>query len=140
MEKYRRVYSEHGGNHIVIANRIDHSRFRNGVSYGFSEVSLRGRESLLLTYVNLLLQRLEQASNGGETELDMCKWYNWTTFDIIGHLTFGEPFGCLESTTLHPWVNTILTNFKLSAYRQALSYLLFRQRGSLIAFVQGIDT
>ncbi|KAJ5193245.1 hypothetical protein N7449_009387 [Penicillium cf. viridicatum] len=37
----------------------------------------------------------------------MMKWYNLTTFDILGDLAFGEPFGGLESSEYHYWVSTI---------------------------------
>lgn len=37
----------------------------------------------------------------------MVSWYNWTTFDVIGDLAFGEPFGCLEKAQYDPWVDAI---------------------------------
>lgn len=27
----------------------------------------------------------------------LVKWYNWTAFDIVGELSFGESFGAVES-------------------------------------------
>ncbi|KAL2062039.1 hypothetical protein VTL71DRAFT_6305 [Oculimacula yallundae] len=125
MGKYLIVYNKHQGNQIAIADRIDHSRFRKNLSYGFSDTSLRDQEPLLMSYVNLLLQRIEQASSGGEKAIDMCEWYNYTTFDIIGHLTFGESFDCLAKNTLHPWVALIMNSFRLGAYMQALRYIPF---------------
>ena len=37
----------------------------------------------------------------------MKQCYNWLTFDIIGDLAFGEPFGAVEKAESHPWVTTI---------------------------------
>lgn len=34
----------------------------------------------------------------------MTAWFNWTISDIIGALTFGESFGCLENQRMHPWI------------------------------------
>jgi cytochrome P450 len=34
------------------------------------------------------------------------------TFDLIGELAFGEPFGCLESSSYHPWISMIFDNVK----------------------------
>lgn len=42
----------------------------------------------------------------------MTKWYNWTTFDIIGDLAFGEPFGCLQDASYHPWVSLVFSSIK----------------------------
>ena len=48
------------------------------------------------TYVDLLIQRLRTHATSSAI-VDMNKWYNFTTFDLIGDLAFGEPFGCLQS-------------------------------------------
>ena len=40
-------------------------------------------------------------------QLDIGAWYTFTTFDVIGDLSFGEPFGCLASSAAHPWVNSL---------------------------------
>jgi hypothetical protein len=37
---------------------------------------------------------------------------DYTTFDIIGDLAFGDPFGCLETSAMHPWVNMIFDSIK----------------------------
>lgn len=46
----------------------------------------------------------------------MVKWYNLTTFDLIGHLAFGEPFGGLESSEYHHWVATIFQAIRGMAF------------------------
>ena len=47
-----------------------------------------------------------------EGSQDMIAWYNWTTFDIIGALTFGESFDCLKEERMHPWAAAIFANVK----------------------------
>jgi hypothetical protein len=34
---------------------------------------------------------------------------DYTTFDIIGELMYGEPFDCLATSNMHPWVAIIFT-------------------------------
>jgi cytochrome P450 len=46
----------------------------------------------------------------------MTRWYNFTTFDLIGDLAFGEPFGCLSESKYHWWVMVILDAVKASVY------------------------
>ena len=41
------------------------------------------------------------------------------TFDIIGDLAFGEPFGCLELGAFHSWVALIYETVKVGAIEQA---------------------
>jgi cytochrome P450 len=81
---------------------------------------LRGQEDIMKQYIDLLIKRLrERASSATGNIVDMVKWYNFTTFDLIGDLTFGEPFGCLENGGYHPWVAMIFGGFKLASYTQA---------------------
>jgi hypothetical protein len=51
----------------------------------------------------------------------MLSWYNFVTFDIIGDLTLGESFGCLQESALHPWVSILFGYLKISAYLGAMT-------------------
>jgi cytochrome P450 len=66
------------------------------------------------SHVDTLIRRLHEKidRSKGYADLDLVKWYNFTTFDIIGDLAFGEPFGCLEQTEYHSWVALIVFHFK----------------------------
>lgn len=98
--------------HLIWSTRENHSHYRRLFSHGFSDRSLREQEPIIRGYVDMLVNGLERDSNNGKTPLDMAEWFNWTTFDIVGDLTFGESFGCLENTTLHPWVRDMFTAIK----------------------------
>ena len=92
------------GQHILYSDRQKHAQYRRLFSHGFSDRSLREQEPLIQGYINMLVDGLGRFSDDGKTPLDIVHWFNWITFDIIGDLTFGEPFGCLKNTYLHPWV------------------------------------
>ncbi|KAJ5382845.1 cytochrome P450 [Penicillium concentricum] len=101
---------------IIQSNDEDHSRFRRTLSYAFSESSLKAQEPIIKGYVDLLIQRLHQNANNGSTPLDMVAWYNFTTFDIIGDMAFGEPFNCLQSSAYHEWISMIFSNIRYASY------------------------
>lgn len=44
------------------------------------------------------------------------------TFDIIGELTFGHSFDCLESGKLHPWVALLPSAARTMTYLLALKH------------------
>jgi cytochrome P450 len=118
--KDKRFYTDSstGTPNIILGSDKEHSRFRRILSHAFSETALRAQESLMQKYVNLMIQRLhENAARGAP--LDMVEWYNFTTFDMIGDLTFGQPFGCLENSKYHSWVAMIFGNIKLAPYLNA---------------------
>jgi cytochrome P450 len=99
---------------IIAANEQDHHRIRKALSPAFSEKSIQEESYIMQGYVDLLVDRLHKLCKQGDP-VDLVQWYNFTTFDIIGDLAFGEPFGCLEQGKYHPWVATIFGGFKFSA-------------------------
>lgn len=105
-----------GAPSIIISNDADHTRMRRLLSHAFSDSSLREQEPIIKHYVDLLMQRLRIKSGAGTKALDMVAWYNFTTFDIIGDLAFGEPFDCLKNSTYHQWVAIVLSSIKFGAY------------------------
>jgi cytochrome P450 len=111
--------SEIGVDSLITANHVDHSRFRRLVSHAFSEKALREQESVINGYVDLLIERLHENANG-DAPLDIVQWYNWTTFDIVGDLAFGEPFSCLANSAYNPWVTMIFKHVKGGAFITAL--------------------
>ncbi|KAI1145378.1 cytochrome P450 monooxygenase [Nemania diffusa] len=98
-------------NSLIVSDSHNHRRMRRLIAHGLSHTSMIAQEPLIKGYIDLLFQRLREHSAQGKA-VDVVQWYNYTTFDIIGDLTFGEPFGCLESSTLHTWVAMIFKQFK----------------------------
>jgi cytochrome P450 len=92
---------------IITANDANHTRFRKAISHGFSDKALRDQEQLIKKYIDLLMEKLRDVAEVG-TKTDMVKWYNYTTFDLIGDLTFGQSFNCLASAKTHFWVSNVL--------------------------------
>lgn len=95
-----------GVNSIIGAIEADHARVRRLVSHAFSDNALRSQEYIIQLYVDLLVQRLHEQIHGkANGVVDMVRWYNFTTFDMIADLTFGESFHCLRHKDYHPWVS-----------------------------------
>ncbi|APA13827.1 hypothetical protein SS1G_13923 [Sclerotinia sclerotiorum 1980 UF-70] len=102
---------------LAVIDDKDHARYRRLLSHAFSEKALREQEPLIQKYIDLLIQRLYENEEKGYQ--NMVHWYNFTTFDIIGDLTFGDSFGCLDKSDYHPWVSFIFTSFKAAAFMSA---------------------
>lgn len=103
-------------NNIIGANREDHQRFRRLLAHGFSAQSMLAQQPVISRYVDQLFRQLHEASEGGTKPVDIERWFNFTTFDVIGDLAFGEPFGCLQNSTYHPWVDIIFKSVKNMAF------------------------
>ncbi|KAI4592231.1 hypothetical protein KJ359_011383 [Pestalotiopsis sp. 9143b] len=106
---------------IISAGREEHSMLRRQMAHGFSDRSMRGQEPIIGAYVDLLVERLQSKCEGGRTPLNMRNWMNYATFDIIGDLGFGSPFGCLDTSDYHPWVRIITDNITQGAMLTAFA-------------------
>ena len=114
---------ENGIHSILSANDADHSRYRRLLAHAFSERALIEQEHLILSYIELLISRLrERASSSGTAVVDLVQWFNFTTFDIVGDLSLGESFHCLEESRYHGWVSILFTQFKLAALFVSLRF------------------
>ncbi len=104
---------------IFRANDDDHSRYRRLISHAFSTKALEDQQPLITAYVDLLIKRLQENSDKAQ---NMTAWYNWTTFDIIGDLMFGESFHGLRDQRWHPWVETINEGLEVAGVINAITY------------------
>jgi cytochrome P450 len=74
---------------LTARSEPEHKQQRKVLSSGFSEKSLREQEPLLLTWATKLLNKLKERTLRHE-KVDLVEFFNFTTFDIMADLTFGE--------------------------------------------------
>ena len=120
MPKDRKFYAQPPGyvDSIMQANDIEHGRQRRSIAHAFSAKALEEQQVIIRDYIDAFISRLKKKAQTGE-EVDMVAWFNWTTFDIIGDLTFGQSFGCLRDQDFHPWIKNIFANIKVAAFGHA---------------------
>ncbi|KAL5359671.1 cytochrome P450 [Aspergillus floccosus] len=88
----------------VTRDAREHAQRRRVWSRAFSDSALRGYESRVQKYNDLLLNHVRN-SNG--TPMDMTRWFNIYSFDVMGDLGFGQSFGMLETGEMHWAVATL---------------------------------
>jgi cytochrome P450 len=101
-----------------MADDANHARQRRALAHSFSQKALVEQEDIIQDYVSQFITHMKRLSSKNEA-FNMVNWLNFTTFDIIGDLAFGEPFGCLESGEFHFWVSLIFETVKAGAIEQA---------------------
>ncbi|KAF2458035.1 cytochrome P450 [Lineolata rhizophorae] len=100
----------------VETDPASHARKRRLLNPAFSKRALREQEGLVRGHVDLLATKLRGRLAGEADRVDISGWMNYATFDITGDLTFGESFGCLRDSALHPWVGIIFETVKALAF------------------------
>ena len=84
-----------GATNLTMSDDATHARQRRALAHAFSQKALTEQEPIIMGYVNKLIENLNRFAANKE-KANMVNWFNFTTFDVIGDLSFGEPFGCLE--------------------------------------------
>lgn len=107
-----------GASTLTMSDDDNHARQRRALSHSFSTLALVEQEDIINGYVSKLIENLDRMSTANEP-FNMVNWLNFTTFDIIGDLAFGEPFGCLDKGAFHSWVALIYETVKVGALEQA---------------------
>ncbi|KAL6156939.1 hypothetical protein ACJBU6_04517 [Exserohilum turcicum] len=95
--------------HLLSANNADHARQRRTVNHAFSDKALRAQEELVMRYIDQFMNALAAQSGA---DVNVKNWLEYTAFDIVGDLAFGEPFGCLSNGAYHPWVGLLFPFIK----------------------------
>jgi cytochrome P450 len=103
---------------LTMSDDANHARQRRALAHSFSLKALVEQEGIIQEYVDKYISNLKRRSANDEA-FNMVNWLNFTTFDIIGDLAFGEPFGCLEGGEFHFWVELIFETIKAGAIEQA---------------------
>ncbi|KAH7116764.1 cytochrome P450 [Dendryphion nanum] len=121
-----------GATNLTMAPDLHHARQRRALAHAFSKQALLEQEPILKGYVALFVQKLREMAHKGEAA-NMVSWFNFCTFDIIGDLSFGEPFGCLnegEGSESANWVVLVYESIKAGALEQATRR--FASPGSIV--------
>lgn len=101
---------------IVSAGTEDHSRMRRIFSHAFSDRALKLQEPMFLTYIDKLIEKLREGCLKNTGSQNMVQLFNFTTFDVMGDLTFGESLGMLDDSSYHPWVSALVAGFRFGVY------------------------
>lgn len=119
---------------ILDADDDGHRRMRRLQNPAFSDKALRSQEAVIRGYASLLTSKLRAIcqrslspstpsstpeAKGATAVVDLTAWYNFTTFDVIGDLAFGEPFYCLRDEKWHWWIQAVFDIFKAGTMLRA---------------------
>lgn len=133
--KYNYPKTNDGTNSLLTADEDKHSRQRKSANRAFSDKALKAQEPTFQKHLDVLMNHCSRAAAGlSGNVIDMVKWFNYASFDLISDLTFGEGFGCLEEDEFHPSVAAILEfNRSTTFMEEALKFpLLFNVLMALI--------
>ena len=104
-----------------VCNDAGHTRMWELSSHAFSDSALRNQQEILNKYFKLFVSRLKSRIDADASHavvIDMSKWYNFLTLDMIGDLCFDASFGALEYGKYHICMANLVGGIK---YARSLS-------------------
>lgn len=114
---------------MLYAHSKDHARQRKIFTSAFSDRALKQQEPLFLKYMDKLTGVLRRyIAEDPDKGIDMVRIYNFTTFDVMGDLTFGESLHMLDKDEYDPWCIAIFEGIKFSSILQVLTFYPFLAR------------
>ncbi|KAJ9615040.1 hypothetical protein H2200_001114 [Cladophialophora chaetospira] len=90
----------------------DHRRLRARLMRPLSAKAVASQERILAQYASDFITGLLKELNHEPGTADMAKWFSMATFDVTSDLTFGKPFGCLQTGEEHRWIAAVFGAFK----------------------------
>ncbi|KAL4863043.1 hypothetical protein BDV12DRAFT_189956 [Aspergillus spectabilis] len=96
--KSDRFYDNGHPNIAFVLDPDEHARQHRMFATQFRPSAVHTQEPIQLT----------ARGRNGAVPLNVSKWFEWLTFDIIGELTFGESFNATRDNKSHPWVSILL--------------------------------
>ncbi|KAF7922877.1 uncharacterized protein EAE97_011041 [Botrytis byssoidea] len=101
---------------IITADEENHRKFRRIQSHMFSEKALTSQEPLIQDYARQFISELVKFSSlNSDNSIDIGKWYNFATFDLIGDLAFGESFDCVKTGETNSWIDLIFQTIEINS-------------------------
>jgi hypothetical protein len=83
---------------------------KKNLSAAFSTKALLEQESIVNSCVDAFIKKIGEQNESKEQGLNMTKWYEMVSFDILGEMAFGESFHAVEQGMPRPltfWENAM---------------------------------
>lgn len=78
---------------------------RKCLSAAFSTRALLQQEAIVVRVIDDFVTRIGRDGAPETRGLNMTKWYEMVSFDILGEMAFGESFHCIATGSLRPFVS-----------------------------------
>ncbi|EPE10884.1 cytochrome p450 [Ophiostoma piceae UAMH 11346] len=111
-----------------------HIAARKNLNSAFSAQAVADQEVIVKRHIDMAIKLMHDAvatSAATKSGVDIASFINWTLFDVIGDLGFGEAFGSLENGAEHAWVSMIPTAVQTAARSANVVCLLGERLGNL---------
>ncbi|KAI9035561.1 cytochrome P450 [Aspergillus affinis] len=87
-----------------------HAAMRRMLAPAFSQRALLEQEDIIGGIIDRFVRIVGEKAPPGSKGINMTKWYEMSSFDILGEMAFGESFHSLEAGKPHFWGDLIVSH------------------------------
>ncbi|KAM4067578.1 cytochrome p450 [Hirsutella rhossiliensis] len=107
VESWKAIY---GFKKLCIGSERDpskHGNMRKMLSAAFSQKSLLDQEKIVSDKIDQFVEIIGVKGSAESDGINLTKWYEMVSFDILGEMAFGESFYSLEAGKPHFWSDLV---------------------------------
>lgn len=87
---------------------------RKLTAHAFTNIALKEQWPLISHHLLTLISKVEAvAAQSPDGKVDLNKWFNALTFDVVTELSFGEPLGALHSDGRSAYIDDFFTSCRI---------------------------
>jgi cytochrome P450 len=87
---------------------------RKLTAHAFTDIALKEQWPLISRHLHTFVSKLGSlVAQSPDQKIDLNKWSNALTFDVITELSFGEPLGALHSNGRDAYIDDFFTSCKI---------------------------
>ncbi|KAH8198414.1 hypothetical protein TruAng_007398 [Truncatella angustata] len=101
---------------LLTYNPSDHARYRRILNPSFSEKAIREYEPAIHRNTDRMISRLFESVLDEGPNLNITRWLQWLTFDMVADVVWGEPFDCITEGHSHPCLALSMDLVSLSSF------------------------
>lgn len=107
-----------------------HARKKKNLAPAFTTRALSAQEHIVQQYMDVFIRKIEPLSLDSPKGLNLTKWFEMLTFDILGEMAFGESFGCLAEGRRSYTAHRVLASSERLVIAPVNMQLIQRQRST----------
>ncbi|PVH93071.1 cytochrome P450 monooxygenase [Periconia macrospinosa] len=85
-----------------------HGGMRKSLSSAFSTKSLTEQEDIVSNTVDRFISRIRTVEGAKTKGLNITKWFEMVSFDVLAEMAFGSSFGSIEAGRTHSWPDLVV--------------------------------
>ncbi|KAI1461998.1 benzoate 4-monooxygenase cytochrome P450 [Annulohypoxylon moriforme] len=117
---------------IVSERKPDvHKQMRSLWASAFSERAIVEQEELIAKSADKFIRQVG-VRGSREEGFDIGRYFEAMTFDVMGDLAFGKPFGALDMETRHPWISAAIGSLMMAVLVDVLNHYPTLARGVVV--------